>query len=73
MISLVREEGVEHVQSGGTATADQIARLVRLQTSLGRPVEVPADLSSEAAAHQISELVQIFNAQAREARKRQAQ
>lgn len=55
-------------QPSGPATDQQLARLTKLQTALGRPVEVPEGLTQEAAAARIAELVQLFNAQARQGR-----
>ena len=53
-------------QADGTlANAQQRDRLAKLQAALGRPALTPADLTSEAAATQIAELVKIFNSQAR--------
>lgn len=49
----------------GAATQQQIDRLLKLQTAIGRAAMVPSDLTSEAAAAQIRELVGIFNAQSR--------
>jgi hypothetical protein len=50
------------------ATQQQIDRLLKLQTAVGRPAMVPQDLTSEQAAAQIRELVSIFNSQSRGAR-----
>jgi hypothetical protein len=49
----------------GPATTQQIDRLLKLQAALGRPTQAPEGLSFEEAAHQITELVRTFNAQAR--------
>lgn len=70
-IALVRESAGTRGEGTAPASADQIARLVKLQSSLGRPAEVPADLTAEEAVHQITELVHIFNTQVRAARSRQ--
>ncbi len=51
--------------AAGAATQQQIDRLLKLQTAIGRSAMVPNDLTSEAAAAQIRELVGIFNAQSR--------
>jgi hypothetical protein len=51
--------------SANPATPQQIASLQKLQIALGRPTEVPGDLTTEQAAAQISELVRIFNSQSR--------
>ncbi len=47
------------------ATQQQIDRLHKLQAAVGRPSIVSNDLSAEAAARQITELVRVFNAQSR--------
>jgi hypothetical protein len=57
------EEGRD--SSSGYATQQQIDKLHKLQSALGRPAMVSSDLSSEEAARQISELVRVFNAQSR--------
>ena len=49
----------------GPATPQQLDRLMKLQTTLGRPKEVPDGLSFEQAAHEVAESVRQFNAQAR--------
>lgn len=59
-------------QGTGPATAQQLDRLSKLHAALGRPFEVQAGLSFEAAAGQIAELVRIFNSQARGTRRSQA-
>lgn len=59
---------VHVAQTTGPATEQQIARLTKLQTALGRPTEILGGLTQEAAAAQIAELVQLFNAQARQGR-----
>lgn len=56
----------------GPATAQQLDRLMKLQAALGRPKQAPEGLSFEEAAHQITELVRVFNAQARGGRQSQA-
>jgi hypothetical protein len=56
----------------GPATAQQIDRLMKLQAALGWPKQTPEGLSFEEAAHQITELVRVFNAQARGGRQSQA-
>jgi hypothetical protein len=52
-------------QAGGFATQQQIDKLHKLQTALGRPAMVSNNLSSEEATRLIGELVRVFNAQAR--------
>jgi hypothetical protein len=49
----------------GLATQQQIDKLHKLQSALGRSAMVSSDMSSEEATRQISELVRIFNAQSR--------
>jgi hypothetical protein len=57
---------VERRTSGtGPATTQQIDRLLKLQAALGRPTQALDGLSFEEAAHQITDLVCTFNAQAR--------
>lgn len=53
----------------GLATPQQIDRLLKLQVAVGRQASVPEGLSFEEAAGQITELVGIFNAQARTSRR----
>ena len=53
----------------GSATPQQIDRLLKLQAAVGRQASVPEGLSFEEAAGQITELVGIFNAQARTSRR----
>ena len=53
----------------GSATTQQIDRLLKLQAAVGRQASVPEGLSFEEAAGQITELVGIFNAQARTSRR----
>ncbi|HWE60103.1 MAG TPA: hypothetical protein VHB98_00175, partial [Chloroflexota bacterium] len=67
-----RGEASQRAEGTGPATAQQIDRLVKLQAALGRPKQAPEGLSFEEAAHQIIELVRIFNAQARGGRQSQA-
>ncbi len=59
-------------EPAGVATQQQIDKLHKLQAALGRPAMVSSDLSSEEAARQISELVRVFNAQARSGGRSQA-
>lgn len=58
--------------SHGPATAQQLDRLVKLQAAVGRPAAVPSDLTFEQAAGRITELVRVFNSQARGSRRTQA-
>jgi hypothetical protein len=51
--------------ASGLATQQQIDRLLKLQTAIGRPAMVSQTLTSEEAAAQIRELVGIFNSQSR--------
>ena len=53
----------------GSATPQQIDRLLKLQVAVGRQASVSEGLSFEEAAGQITELVGIFNAQARTSRR----
>lgn len=51
--------------ASGLASQQQIDRLLKLQTAIGRPAMVSQPLTSEEAAAQIRELVGIFNSQSR--------
>jgi hypothetical protein len=67
-----RFPGTETSDPAGVATQQQIDKLLKLQAALGRPAMVSNDLSSEEAARQISELVRVFNAQAKSGTRSQA-
>jgi hypothetical protein len=61
LVSTVLHGGAICTAAGTPASKDQLRALAKLQAAVGRSVNIPASITTEAAAAQIAELSRLFN------------